>query len=108
MIWARQASKPPPPYQSGLYAVRRGTPNTVAPGDRLAATPCLICGWAIGQAPAVTVAITHYVPGASAAGDLPTSGWLIHAEHHGVSTRALHDLAQWRLATESPTEEEVR
>lgn len=104
----RRQEQPRPAIITGLYGVRRGHPQPMTPGDQLAGTPCLVCGYAIGRADSITVAITHYVPGASTAGDLPTSGWLIHAAHHGVTTQALHDLAQWRLATAEPTTEEMR
>ena len=106
MTWPRKRPPGTQAITAGLYAVRRGRPQLVAPGDALRALPCLACGWAIGGGPAVTVTITHYSAEGTPPGLLPSSSWLVHTHHHGLTTRALHDLAQWHLATgETPTEE---
>lgn len=94
--------RPPPPAAAiitGLYAVRWSTPQLVTPGDAMRAAPCLACGHAIGGEAALTACLTHYVPPGPGAGDLPSTAWLLHASHRGISTRAVHDLAQWRLGT---------
>jgi hypothetical protein len=89
----------PEPIATGLYAVRRSTPQLVTAGDRMRGVPCLACGFPIGGTPAVTVGLTHYLPDRSPAGDLPSTAWLLHAHHGGISTREIHDLTQWRLGT---------
>lgn len=102
MTWPRRQLAAPDPITTGLYAVRRGTPQAVVAGDRMRGHPCLACGYPVGADLAITAAITHYIPDLGPAGDLPTTAWLIHAKHRGLSTREIHDLAQWRLATGPP------
>ena len=99
MIPARRRQADPVAITTGLYAVRRSTPQLVQAGDRMRGVPCLGCGFPIGGTPAITVGLTHYIPDRFPAGDLPVTAWLMHAHHGGVSTREIHDLAQWRLGT---------
>lgn len=94
------------PIATGLYAVRYGQAQPMAAGDRMRGTPCLVCGFAIGGRRAVTVVITHYMPGRAPAGSLPCSSWLIHDHHPRPDIRLIHDLAEWRLGTHPAQREE--
>jgi hypothetical protein len=98
----------PEPIATGLWGVRYSTPQPLAAGDRMRGTPCLVCGEAIGGQLAITVGITYYLPDTSRAGHLPSSAWLAHAHHRGLTPRKIHDLAEWRLGINRPEEDTNR